>query len=201
MKLLLKDIAEIRSGYPFRERIEPERDGQFPVIQIKDIAVDEKVSFENLVRVNLSNVRPEYMVHRGDILFISRGGRNQAVFIETEPDNTIFGMQFFAIRPRQAAEPDYLAWYINQKPAQLYFANAAVGTNVKVITKAILGELPVTLPPVEVQRKIVKIYELSLAENRLVEEIQSKRQQLVESALLKMMEEEATENRSLREKL
>jgi restriction endonuclease S subunit len=101
--------------------------------------------------------------------------------------NTIFGSQFFGCSPKSGIDPTYLAWFINQKPAQEYLEEHSKGTNVRIITKEALGGLVVTVPPLAVQQKIAGVYRLSQRDMKLFAEIQAKRIQLVETALLKTL--------------
>ncbi len=117
-------------------------------------------------------------------MFVARAARRTAAVVEHELPNTIFGSQFLVCESKEGIDPAYLAWYINQKPAQRYLEENATGTNVRIITKEALGRLPVTVPPLAKQRKIAEVYFLSLREKRLMDEIQTKRGQLVELALL-----------------
>lgn len=179
----LKDIAEIRPGYPFRGKVEPVAAGQYPVVQIKDITPDDRISFENLMRIDLPKVKSGFVLRAGDILFISRGTRNRAALVETDMGSMIAGAQFFILHPHEVL-PEFLAWYINQEPAQQYLEKAAVGSNVRLITKTALGQMPVPVPPLETQHRIVAVYHLGLEEKRLLEEIKQRRSKLVEMALL-----------------
>jgi restriction endonuclease S subunit len=184
----LKDIAAIRSGYPFRGRVEPVPDGEFRVVQIKDISQSARLEFGDLLRVDLPDVRQDYLLKRDDVLFASRGTRKQAVSIEGDLDNTTFGTQFFAIGARDGVLPAYLAWYINQQPAQRYLEEHSMGSNVRIVTKEALSRMPIQLPPLDVQRKVVEVHRLSLKEKELAQAIQAKRSLLVETALLGIVE-------------
>lgn len=182
----LKDIADIRSGYSFRGRIKPAKDGAYRVVQIKDLEEGAFFASEDLIRTNLPDVNSNHLLKEGDVLFTSRGVRRQAVVADEVLPNTIFGSQFFVCDVKKKIEPAYLAWYMNQTPAQRYFEEHAAGTNVRIITKDVLGHLVVNVPPIEVQKKIVEIHRLSLREKKLLEEIQKKRSQLIESVLINL---------------
>jgi restriction endonuclease S subunit len=185
---LLRDIAKIRSGYLFRGKVEPEPGGEYQVIQIGDITPDARLTSAALVQVNLPDVKPSQVVKLGDVLFISRGTRKRAAAI-TEPLNTtIASSQLFVLHPKDNVLPEYLAWYLNQQPAQRYIEEHATGSNVSLINMESLGGLVVQIPPLETQRQIVEIHKLSLREKELLEKIQAKRSQLIERALLKTLE-------------
>jgi restriction endonuclease S subunit len=192
MNFLLKDIARIRAGYSFRGGIEPVPDGAYRVVQIKDVREGEPIDAEDLVRTDLPDASPDHLLRPGDVLFVSRAARKQAVVVDQDLPDTIFGSQFFACEPKKTVDPEYLAWYFNQKPAQRYFEEMAVGSHVRIVNKESMERLQVALPPLETQRKIVDIYKLGLQEKRLLEEIQRKRGQLVEAVLLKSVNSELT---------
>jgi restriction endonuclease S subunit len=187
MQALLRDISEIRAGYSFRERIEPNSGGVYGVVQIKDLDVGGIFQAAELVRTNLSDVKSNHFLHRGDVLFVARGERKRAVVVDEVAANTVFGSQFFACRSQSGVDPTYLAWFINQKPVQRYLEEHSRGSNVRIITKEALERLVVTVPPLELQKKIARVYRLSQREMKLFAEIQAKRSQLLETALLRSL--------------
>jgi restriction endonuclease S subunit len=182
----LKDFAAIRSGYLFRGRIEPDPAGRYRVIQIGDISTDAKLLSNTLTRISLSGVKTSHLIEKGDLLFISRGQRKQAVAITEEIDNAIPTSQIFVLRPHERLLPEYLAWYLNQRPAQRYIEEHSTGTNVSLINMEAFGKMPFQAPPLETQRRVMRIYELSLRERELIGSILEKRRRLIEMSLLKM---------------
>lgn len=181
----LKDIATIRSGYLFRERIKPDASGQYQVVQAGDILSDSGFSNSSLVRVSLPDVKRSQVLETGDVLFISRGPRKHAIAITWRIENTIATSQFFVLRPDERVSPEFLAWYINQRPAQRYIDEYSTGTSASLINLEAMKRLAVEVPPVETQALITKIHQLSLREKELMEAIQNKRRALIELTLLK----------------
>jgi restriction endonuclease S subunit len=188
MHSLLRDMATIRSGRLFRGKIEPDSTGHYQVIQIGDIDVDRKLSYKDLTRISLFDIKPSQLVQKGDVLFISRGLRKQAVAITEELNNVITTSQIFILRPYEMLLPEYLAWYLNQLPAQRYLEEHSSGTNVSLINMEAFGKLPVRTPKLDIQQKIVQIYELCLRERELTELILQKRCALIEMSLLAEIE-------------
>jgi restriction endonuclease S subunit len=183
----LEDIATIRSGYLFRERINPDPSGQYLVIQVGDITPDARFANGSLMRVFLPDVKQSQILTSADVLFISRGPRKQAVAITGEIETTIATSQFFVLRPDEKVLPLYLAWYINQRPAQRYIEEHSTGTSASLINLEAMKRLPVEFPDLETQSRITKIHQLSLREKELMEEIQNRRRALIEMTLLKAM--------------
>src|ERR1051326_2029531 len=137
MQALLRDISDIRAGYSFRGRIKPKSGGRYGVVQIKDLDVGGLFQPGDLLRTDLSDVNANHFLHHGDVLFVARGERKRAVVIDEIAPNTVFGSQFFGCRPQSGIDPTYLAWFINQKPAQRYFEQHKRGSNVQNITKEV----------------------------------------------------------------
>jgi restriction endonuclease S subunit len=181
----LKDVATIRSGYLFRERIKPDASGQYHVVQIGDVAPDSRFLDSALVRVSLPDVKRSQILETGDVLFISRGPRKQAIAIMWPIENAIATSQFFVLRPDESVLPEFLAWYINQRPAQRYIEEHSTGTSASLINLEAMKVLPIEVPPVETQARITKIHQLSLREKELMEAIKNKRRALIEMTLLK----------------
>jgi restriction endonuclease S subunit len=188
MHSLLRDIATIRSGRLFRGKIEPDPTGHYQVIQIGDIDLGGKLDVNNLTRIRLPYIKSSQFVQKGEVLFISRGMRKQALTITEDLKNVITTSQIFILRPHEELLPEYLAWFLNQLPAQRYLEEHSSGTNVSLINMEAFGKLPVRTPKLEIQQKIVRIYELGVRERELTELILQKRSALIEMRLLAAIE-------------
>lgn len=181
----LKDIAEIRSGYPFRGRIEPQVNGALRVIQIKDINEGQSLAKADLVTVNLERDPQAYSVKEGDVLFLSRGHRLFATPITEPLKNTIATYYFFVLRPKTGSvNPRYLAWYINQPPVQTELNAAKRGSHMPLVSRNDIEELHVEIPPLRTQQAIVELSELGRREAELLAAIQEKRTGLINSICL-----------------
>jgi len=187
----LEDIALITPGYQFREKIIPSPDGNVSVIQMSNINDDYTLNTANLTKTCIKEyeLKEEYYLLQDDILFTPRGYKNFATLIDRPLGKTIAASHFYIIRikDQKIITPPYLAWYINQKPAQEYLKSHAAGTNIPIINRKLLGQLTLSIPAMERQIKIAKIYNLSLRENFLIKEIQKKRNLFIETLLLKQV--------------
>ncbi len=181
----LKDIAEIRSGYPFRGRIEPQANGALRVVQIKDIKDGQPLVAADLVTVNLDRDPEAYSVNKGDVLFLSRGHRLFATPITEPLKNTIATYYFFVLRPRTGSvNPRYLAWYINQPPVQSELNAAKRGSHMPLVSRNDIEALQIEIPPLPTQKAIVNLAELGRRESELLAAIQEKRTGLINSICL-----------------
>jgi len=187
MKKKITEIADVQIGYQFRKKIEPADDGTNRVIQIRDFDENHTLNREGLSRVRIDKSTEQYLIHQGDVLFLSRGHRNWAAPIIDELQNTVAVGHFFVIKVRnEIILPEYLAWYINQSPAQEYLHNIARrGTHMPLVTLSAFKGLPVDVPDMAIQYKIVGLSRLIEKEKKLLAELQGKRLLLINTISLK----------------
>jgi restriction endonuclease S subunit len=178
MKSRLAEVAEIRSGYQFREKVEHDPRGTVPVIQIKDFTDDFRLRTDDLIRVSMKRVDP-YLVNEGDVLFLARGHRLRAAAVNEPLTGTIATGYFFILRPSWRVRPGYLAWAINQQEFQEQMKPLVRGSHIPLITKGDFQELRIDVPPVDIQDRVVALDELHRQERQLVAEIQAKRAELI----------------------
>lgn len=191
MRQKIKDIADIQLGYQFRKKIEPERDGTYSVIQIRDIDENQTINQEGLCRVKIDQLSDKYLAHKNDILFLARGHRNFAIPIMDSVENTIVASHFFILKIKiDNVIPEYLAWFINQAPAQGYLHNLARrGTHMPIIPKSVFENLKIHIPDIATQKKIVKLNSLIDKERTLLNNLRDKRTLLIRSLCLKAAKE------------
>ena len=182
----LKNLTTFMAGHPFRSTIENVPDGDVAVVQMKDVNPESGINPAKLYRVSLSGrKKPDYL-RGGDILFVGRGYRIFAVLVEKDLDQTVAGPHFFIIRikpGKNPVRPDYLAWYLNHTQAQRYFSQHVAGTALPHINRSTLEDLPVVLPPPDVQAQIVKIHDCRLKEKALLEALIEKKKQFMDGLL------------------
>jgi restriction endonuclease S subunit len=189
MEVVLKDIATIQPGFSFRGTISAKQNGEYRVIQIKDIDMDGNLLSGGLVKTDAPNIKAEYLVQDEDILLTTRGTQRRAAHVKQATANTIFVAQIFAIRNlHESVYPAYLAWYLGQKRASEYFETHATSSYIQNLRISDLAELPIRIPPPEKQRRIAEVYRLSIREKDLSEKIQARRSLLIEQALIKAIE-------------
>lgn len=186
MKVKLTDIADIQIGYQFRKKLEPLESGTYRVIQIRNFNENLVLHRESLSRVQIDKPAEQYLINKGDILFLSRGHKNWAVPIADELKDTIAVSHFFVLKIKNAGVlPEYLAWYINQAPAQEYLRSTARhGTHMPLVPLSAFKGLTVDAPDMEIQRKIVMLSGLMEKEKLLLKKLQESRSLLINAACL-----------------
>ena len=187
MKKKITEIADIQLGYQFRKKIEPADVGTNRVIQIRDFDEDHVLNKEGLNRVRIDKPAEQYLIRKGDILFLSRGHRNWAAVIGDDLSDTVAVSHFFVIKRKRATIlPEYLAWYINQTPAQEYLHNIARrGTHMPLVTMSAFKGLTIEVPDMVIQHRIVELNRLMEKEKKLLTELQKKRLFLINAISLR----------------
>ena len=189
----LNAVAEIRPGYTVRR---PERGATlFPYrfLQIKDVSADGRISVDGVSVIELPGMSDRYLAWDGDVVLIGRGNRNHAAVYQGEFEELVVGAQFWVIRPKRSQVlPQYLAWFINQPRTQQYFASRTHGTYIGMIQKEAVMELPVAVPPLEIQKQIVAVHALTLREQSLMEGLKSRRAELVSELCSQAVEQHST---------
>lgn len=173
LKVLFADIAVIKPGFPFRGKVPKVTGGDVLAVQMKDVDADGFVDWAGLVRTELKGRKKPDWLQPGDILVLARGNHNRAVYLEEVPVRAVCTPHFFMaqVKAEAAIMPEFLAWQINQIPAQRHFEQSAAGTIQRNIRRIDLESLPVTLPTMGVQRTVVKMARGALRERRILQDV------------------------------
>jgi len=181
MILPLEKTAAIEPGYPFRGSIKTQQPGSIAVIQMRDAALEQGLKTNDLAHVELPGKKTPDWLMTGDLLFVARGNNNFAVYVNQLSEKTVCTPHFFQIRIKSSIDllPEFLAWQINQTPAQGYFSRLAQGSVLRNIKKSELATLPVVIPPLETQQKIIAVDRLTKKETQLLEALVDNRRQMM----------------------
>ena len=187
----LKTVASIQVGYQAKARIKERAQGTHRLIQSKDFDSFHRLRSESLTAF-FPERKPEiYSVRKGDILFQARGVMHFACCIEEDLKNTLAAGSFYILRAKnENLLPQYLAWWLNQSKAQAYFQSQARGAGMSFISKSTLSRLQVQIPPLSVQKKLVKIVTLAKHEQFLLDRLSSLRSRLVKAVCIKAIQEQ-----------
>jgi hypothetical protein len=182
----LADACTIHTGYTARGRLEPMAAGGVLAIQLRDISPEGRIDPERLTRVQLEDLADRYFVRAGDVVFRSRGERNTASALDERlQEPALAVLPLMVLRPNlDVVTPEYLAWAINQPPAQRHFDAAARGTNIRMIPRSSLDDLELDVPDIETQEKIVVVDALAERERLLSQLAAETRRQMMSLILV-----------------
>lgn len=181
MEVGIKNIANVQVGYSFRSRLEVSKGGGIAVIQMKDLLDNNTVGCDELIMIDMDKVKDHHLVRKGDLVFRSRGLVSNAAILLENPGMAVVAAPLLRIRVTKPDRvlPEYLNWYLSQREAQIFLTSRAIGTTQKMISKEVLEDLRVVLPPMEKQKKIVELASLAAREQTLSSLLAAKRKQYI----------------------
>ncbi|KXV18829.1 restriction endonuclease subunit S domain-containing protein [Gluconobacter oxydans] len=181
-KMDLVAVASISAGHPFRGRIDPVAGVETAVVQMRDTS-PSGVDWTSCVRTEVSGRREPDWLRPGDIIFPARGNVSLAVLIDESIGSlqAVAAPHFFLLRVMHPdVLPAYLAWWLNQEPAQRHLEqNAQSSTLVRNIARPVLEATPVVLPPLPRQEQIVGLASVMRREEDLLQRLRQTNQQIM----------------------
>ena len=122
-----------------------------PSHMIKDKVVED-------VNVSVSKKKAEelssYYLHSGDLVLARRGEVGRCAIITSREDGWLCGTGSFYVRLADVSR-SFIALVFNVGTTRNFLAGKAVGTTMVNLNHGILKKLPIALPPLEEQRRIV----------------------------------------------
>lgn len=182
MESVLTAFAEIQAGHPFRGSVPEDPEGNAFAVQMRDVSPDGGVAWDGLVRTSLDGRKSPVWLQPGDVIFVARGARNYALSLEDVPTPAVCSQYFFLLRVKSTGLlPEFLAWQINRAPAQRYLAKNAEGTDQLSIRRGVLEALPIAVPPMEQQHRIVALAKDASRERQVLETLIRNREQQLDA--------------------
>jgi restriction endonuclease S subunit len=174
----LGELAEIHVGQSIRDKIENVEDGEFFIVQMKDVVRGQGVNESSLYRTNIKG-KPR-LVKKDNLLFVPRVFRESlpySVLVTTEIDNLIAAPAFYIITADEHfIRAEYLNWFINSEVhGGKFFRKNALGSSILNIPKNVLLEMEIIVPTISSQDQFIKIINAAKREQELMEELIAKR--------------------------
>jgi hypothetical protein len=181
----LGDIADIRSGHPFRGSIEPDINGGVHVVQVRDTNATGEITQDKVIKTTLTSKKKPDWLQSGDILFVAKGAKHYSALVEDLPKQTVCSPHFFLVRIKPALKelvtPEFICWQLNQLPAQRYFQTTAEGSLYLSVRRQILEYVPITMLPIEKQRQLTAMNRCAAKERKVLQQLIDNRQQQLEA--------------------
>lgn len=186
----LIQIADIRAGYTYRETPKPMPDSGILMLQIRDMRDSQTIEIETLQEIKWEG-KESQVLKQGEVVIAARGIHNTAAILQwNKTDKKVIpSNQLLVLTPKQNILPEYLCWVLNYPKTQQQLDEMRTGTNIPSINKRHLGELSVPLPTLEVQQKIIRLYQLRQKEKALVEALETNRDALTNGIYQKLLKE------------
>ena len=172
----LRDIAEIRAGYPFRGSVPAVQDGNCAVVQPKNLSAPAITDGTPLARFNAERLKPAHLLKNNDVLLSSRGEFKASLFMskhQTVASSSIFVV---SVADRRFL-PEYIVMYLNSRQGT---------ATVKAIVRSQIELLSVPPLPLKTQTALSQAFFLLKKERELSEELLNRKELMIEYALTKI---------------
>jgi restriction endonuclease S subunit len=187
----LSQITHIRAGHPFRTKLVHKPGSGTRVIQMKDVDLWRGINWDSVVETPpISRGFPD-VVQKDDILLIARGQAIHAIYVDDLPyEQVLAAPHFYLITPLYAqVDPQFLAWQLNQKPVQEYLRLNLEGSTTKSIRRSLVDGIPIVVPPLWKQQKIVNIYNCIRKERTIYQRLIEHGEQLSHGLATQLLKE------------
>lgn len=113
----------------------------------------------DLLRTRLSHRKAPDWVRDGDVLLAARGNHAMAALLCDPPECTVCSPHLYVIRLMDPAKvmPAFLAWQLNQSAVQDQLRRQLAGSRQQSLRKTSVEDLPIQVPPLLQQQRIVRI--------------------------------------------
>mgnify|MGYP003385985100 FL=1 len=181
----LSDIADIRSGHPFRGSIEPDIKGDVHVVQVRNTKATGEIIQDEVIKTTLTSKKQPDWLKSGDILFVAKGAKHYSALVEDLPKQTVCSPHFFLVRIKPAFKelvtPEFICWQLNQLPSQRYFQTTAEGSLYLSVRRQILEYVPITMLSIEKQRQLTAMHRCAVKEQKVLQQLIENRQQQLDA--------------------
>lgn len=186
--VLLRDVAQLSVGYPFRNTCVPGESGTLACF-LRDVDSDGSLNVGSLRRVEDAKPNSSHFAVAGDIVFRSRGGSFVSAIVPTLNEDLLVVAPMIRIRVnRERVLPEYLVWYMNGANGTAFFKEFAKGSAMPLISKTVLEQMPIKLPSLQAQQNIVELVELGRREHEIMAEIVKQKNLILETEISKYLE-------------
>lgn len=185
MKTKLKDIAELQPGVHIKIS-EDSNTEKVHILGLRDFD-DELKYLGNAPEVNIQDVKDKYIIKKNHVLFSSRLKFNAFSLPKDSPKIFVASSSFIILKPLlDKVIPEYLIWYLNlpQTQAEFDYLSQATG-RLPYISRKKLAETEIELPELSIQKEITHIVKLHDREKQLLQKLKQKKEQYIQSILLK----------------
>ncbi len=186
----LTELANISAGYPLRKSASGLSAGDVHMIQLQHVDTDTNIDWNTVPKVELPSAREPVWLTDQDVIFASRGTRTFAYPLRNTPEHTVCAPQFFVLSPvdRGVVLSEFLAWQINQRPAQEYLVKRSTTSTIANVRRRALEEMPIVVPPLGVQTSIVDFWHAARKERGALNRLIQNREKQLESLAIELFQ-------------
>lgn len=155
----LSELAAIQTG-PFGSQLH-KKDYVVhgtPVVTVEHLG-NRKFTEQNLPCVSDKDKErlKKYILKTGDIVFSRVGSVDRCSYVSAEYEGWLFSGRCLRVRPCEKLNPKYLYYFFSLEETKQFVRNIATGATMPSINTKFMGEIPIRVPSLETQNKIVSI--------------------------------------------
>lgn len=190
--MLLKDIAQVITGYTFRGAINPDNNGNAFVFQAKDLVREVLVTTtDSLTRIVHEVKEYSGYLKKNDVLLIARGMKSGAfrstVFL-ADAQNVISSSSVHIIRITALnVLPEYISQYLNSKNGQDTLSEIVSGSYIGAILRKDLEIIDIPVPSMPKQKTIVNLYHNIQEQQKITDQENKIKQNIINSIYRKVI--------------
>ena len=130
-----------------------------PIVMPQNID-DRKIDYSSINYISEEDARrlKKYRAIKNDILYARRGDIEKHAFITEIDDGVYCGTGCLRVRVTSSeVDPLFLSFFLNKEETRKWLVTHAVGTNMPNLNTDILSNVPVSFPPLVMQKKVIEI--------------------------------------------
>lgn len=164
----------------------------YKIISMSDLDINGKFEYSNLGNIECENVKPKYLLRKGDLILKARGGENTIAIIDKNYDNLLVTAHFIIIRIKDFKElnPYYLHLYLNSKRVKKHMKDGLIGTYQKSLKIKDIEDIEIPKLSFRKQSRLGEMNRLGIEERMMSEQYFILRDKLFESKLEEEIMEE-----------
>ena len=155
----LKLLADIQTG-PFGSQLHKEDYVTVgtPIVTVEHLG-NRVFTEQNLPMVSDTDKERlnKYVLKKGDIVFSRVGSVDRCSYVDAAHDGWKFSGRCLRVRPNEELDTLFLYYYFCLEETKQFVRNIAVGATMPSINTKLLGEVPITYPDIDTQRKTAQV--------------------------------------------
>ena len=194
----LKSIANIRTGYTFREKVEEVAvGGNAYVVQIKDVrkihegGTSFNLPVESLPQINWTG-KDKAFVYDESVLLPARGGYFKASYLvptDSASMPVVVSSQFLILTPTKHILAEFLCWILNQPSMQRALIESSQGTSMPMLRAETLKQLKIAVPSLKTQQQIIELNRLWEHELQVNQALLKNRENMLKGVFQQLLKE------------
>ena len=158
-KTLLGSIADIQTG-PFGSQLHKEDyvENGTPIVTVEHLG-NRVFTEQNLPMVSDYDKERlnKYVLCEGDIVFSRVGSVDRCSYVDSNHSGWMFSGRCLRVRPSDKLYPLYLYYYFCMESTKRFVRNIAVGATMPSINTKLMGEVEISVPSIDTQKRIATI--------------------------------------------